>query len=44
MDSTPKAGIRVQMKNLTKRGRILDGSLDDVRLYVYLRFLACHCC
>jgi hypothetical protein len=37
MDSTPAVAIRVQMKNLTQRGEMPDGSLDNVRIYMYLR-------
>jgi hypothetical protein len=44
MDLTPTLGVRVHMKNLTQSGEMPDGSLDDVKIYMYLRFLACHCC
>ena len=44
MGSTPVVAIRVQMKDLTHRGKMPDGSLDDVRVYVYLGFPACLCC
>jgi hypothetical protein len=41
MDSTPMLDIRVHLKNLTRRDEMPDGLLDDVRIYMYLRFPAC---
>jgi hypothetical protein len=39
MDSTPTVAIRVQRKTLAQKGKMLDGSLDEVRIYMYLSFL-----